>query len=512
MTTTASHRAISDWRNGKLPPVEDIKTWTDIIQNANRSTFGIRVTIPAEFYEFTPYIAQVKYDYGFFGPETCSRIFGTPDMWTAIRNRWIHELRSSPLLRKRLASQGLHSELSFEEFKEAARVAAVKIAPGAADREAAREQANIPPAAAASATLIETPSQIGNLAHGSPAVNQSSGSRATLSGIAQTRLPGQHDSVCMGSGRSCGIIGQGGMATVYRIYNETLEIYRAVKIMLFNRLGGGEEELLSAMSRIETEAKIWAKLHHNNIVQVHDFGQWNGLPFLEMELVEGSDLKGLVNRRGKLPLEVVTAIGIDVARALGFAHRQSYRIHGESYKGLIHRDIKPQNILCSKTGEIKLADFGLAKPQEYNVHTMTGNFVGTPKYAAPEQLLSSPLDARSDIYSLGAVLYEMVAGQELFPQDTVMAVLAARQANTYKPLQKARKGIQRDLHKIVEKCLSQRPDERFRSATALLESLEDCHSRITKERPEAVLEEYVIDRKLLAGKPGSRFNRRGFFG
>jgi serine/threonine-protein kinase len=232
-----------------------------------------------------------------------------------------------------------------------------------------------------------------------------------------------------------------------------------------------------------------------------------------MELVEGSDLKGLVNRRGKLPLEVVTAIGIDVARALAFAHRQSYRIHGESYKGLIHRDVKPGNILCSRTGEIKLADFGLAKPGEYNVHTITGNFVGTPKYAAPEQLLSSPLDARSDIYSLGAVLYEMLAGQELFPQESIMSVLAARQANAYKPLTKARKGIQRDLCKIVEKCLSPSPESRFRTATSLLESLEDAHRRLTKERPESVLEDYVIDKRLLAEAPSAPLhNMRRLFG
>jgi tRNA A-37 threonylcarbamoyl transferase component Bud32 len=513
-----------DWKNGELPFVEDIRSWIELTKLVNDSFYGPRIQIPEEVFTFMLTVSNMRYELDTYGPEAFAKKFNTEDFWTAARQRWIQSLQKHPNIRSVLAKQGLKTELDFEEFKKPINDVRIAVSdtidnspqeqpiPESAQKTSSQTSEDDP---GVSRTFIETdfPSLLGlppkDSADNRGTRRQDTKSVNTLYELNKVALPGENDTVSLGSGRSCGILGRGGMATVYRIYNEVLEIYRALKLMLYHRHCDNEEELLAAIRRVEMEAKIWAKLHHNNIVQVHDFGKWNGIPFLEMELVEGSDLKTLLYNRGALSPEVVTSIGIFVARALSFAHRQNYQLYGESYSGLIHRDIKPQNILCSKTGDIKLADFGLAKPSEFTTNTVVGTFVGTPQYAAPEQLLSTALDARTDIYSVGTVLYEMIAGHEMFPQESIMTIFAARQANQYKPLARVRRNVHRDLVAIVDKCTRLDSADRFGSATALLEALEDCHRKITKERPEAVLEDYVIDRALLRGQKNSTAQKTG---
>ena len=189
-------------------------------------------------------------------------------------------------------------------------------------------------------------------------------------------LPDGKEPIALASGTIAGILGTGGMARVYKIWNEKLEVFRAVKILLPTQ----QKDL---KNRFETEVKITAKLHHPNIVEIYSVGEWNGLPYIEMELVEGDSLEAIIGRYGKLPFSVCSATAIFVARALVYAHGQEFLLYGKNYHGVIHRDLKPANIMISKSGEVKLMDFGIARPTEASLHTVEGNIVGTMQYLSP---------------------------------------------------------------------------------------------------------------------------------
>ena len=186
-------------------------------------------------------------------------------------------------------------------------------------------------------------------------------------------LPSGKEPIPLGSGIIVGLLGTGGMARVYKIWNEKLEVPRAVKILIPTQ----QKDL---KNRFETEVKITAKLHHPNIVEIYSVGEWNGLPFLEMELIEGDSIETIIARYGKLPFSVCCAIAIFVARALVYAHGQEFLLYGKNYHGVIHRDLKPANVMISKNGEVKLMDFGIARPTEASLHTVEGNIVGTMQY------------------------------------------------------------------------------------------------------------------------------------
>ena len=189
-------------------------------------------------------------------------------------------------------------------------------------------------------------------------VNSASSSNhiSSFTNISQTQnLPGDHEQAELGSGKIECILGTGGMARVYKIWNEELEVHRAVKILLPN----SRKELIK---RFETEVKITAKLHHPNIIEIYSVGKWNGLPYIEMEIVDGMTLETLISRYGKLPPEVCCGIGIQVADALTYAHNQEFFLYGKTYKGVIHRDLKPANIMITNNGVLKLMDFGIGRP------------------------------------------------------------------------------------------------------------------------------------------------------
>jgi len=471
-----------DWKHGELPPVEDIRAWLELAKVGNDSFYGPRIEIPEPFYFRLGYVSDLKYQLDLHGKKWFSDLYKTEDVWEAAKKDWIDTLKNDEHLRHSLAKKGLRSELGLDGFEKPIIISSSPPILGSSEFS---DQSSAYPFT----------SQLERQPNAAPG-----GFKKKLDELNRVQLPGSTETVSMGTGTSCGIIGKGGMGVVYKTYLERLELYRAVKILLFHQTCENEEQFNNLTRRSETEARIWAKLSNSNIVQVHHFGDWQGLPYLEMELVEGSDLKKLVLKRGALPLEACTAIGILAVKGLRFAHKQKGVIFGNTYDGLIHRDIKPQNILCSETGEIKLADFGLAKPSLSVVNTtLTNSFVGSPQYAAPEQIESGNVDSRSDIYSLGATLYEILSGKEMFPQGSPFQVFAARQRNKFIPLAKTRH-IPKDLIWIVEKCTNLNPNDRFGEATALLEALEDCHRKLTREIPEAVLEDFVIGKQLLKGK------------
>jgi len=330
----------------------------------------------------------------------------------------------------------------------------------------------------------------------SVAGSNTKGDEFDYASLSNAVLPGDGDEEVMGSGVTCGIIGEGGMATVYKIRVEDLEMVRAGKVLIPGKACRNEAQVRTLISRYRDEAKVTAQLHHSNIVALHLFGKFKDLPYIEMEYVNGSDLKKLIESKGRSPLELFSALAILSLRGLEYAHSQNVVLNGREHQGVMHRDIKPANLLVDfKSGNVKLTDFGLARPPAVSVHTMQNHALGTLGYMSPEQLESNDVDTRTDIYSFGATMYEMLAGRPMFPQQNFMEMLRARQTNSYDPLTKFRRDLNRDLNYIIEKCLKYDPKNRFQSAGALMDLLEDYHRKVSKEKPEAILKDYVLGKK-----------------
>jgi serine/threonine protein kinase len=288
----------------------------------------------------------------------------------------------------------------------------------------------------------------------------------------------------MGSGYITGILGVGGMANVYEIWNPQLEINRAVKLLHPNYT-------LEAKQRFETEIKITARLQHPNIVEIHNVGEWNGLPYIEMERINGLTLDSLVQQRGAFPVEVCTSIGITVCRALRFAHNQEYVIYGKTYTGVIHRDLKPSNIMISLKGILKLMDFGIARPTDASLLTTDGAILGTIQYLSPEQLEGGDADIRSDIYSIGAVLYELIIGQKAFPEQNISKLMMAKVKNEYVSLESFDVKIPLKIKKLIHRCMMQNPEKRFPNTTELLAELTKAHKSVSSKSPEQVLRNFT---------------------
>ncbi|HEX2959418.1 MAG TPA: serine/threonine-protein kinase [Chitinispirillaceae bacterium] len=288
----------------------------------------------------------------------------------------------------------------------------------------------------------------------------------------------------MGSGYITGILGTGGMANVYEIWNPQLEINRAVKLLHPNYTP-------EAKQRFETEIKITARLQHPNIVEIHYVGEWNGLPYIEMEKINGVTLETLIMQRGALPVEVITSIGITICRALRFAHNQEYVIYGKTYNGVIHRDLKPSNIMITFKGILKLMDFGIARPTDASLLTTDGAILGTIQYLSPEQLEGGDADIRSDIYSIGTVLYELITGEKTFPEQNVSKLMMAKVKNEYLSLDLFNARIPQKIKKLIHRCLMQNPDRRYQDTTELLSDLTRIHKIVSTKTPEQVLKNFI---------------------
>jgi tRNA A-37 threonylcarbamoyl transferase component Bud32/tetratricopeptide (TPR) repeat protein len=293
-------------------------------------------------------------------------------------------------------------------------------------------------------------------------------------------LPDGKQRIPMGSGVITKLLGQGGMAAVYEIWNAQLEMFRAVKL-----INPGSTE--TVQQRFQTEIKISAKLSHPNIVEIHGVGEWNGLAFIEMEKIEGIGLDNLIAARGALPPVVCTAIGIMICRALNYAHNQDCSIYGKNYHGVIHRDLKPGNIMVCKNGIVKLMDFGIARPAEVSFHTMDGLVAGTLQYLAPEQLEKKALDVRTDLYALGVTMYEIVTGTVAFPQTSFAQLIGDKTKNKFKPLEDFHIKLPPRLRRAIYKCMEQDPDRRLPSAAALLDELHRIHAMLTGKSPEEIM-------------------------
>ncbi len=262
------------------------------------------------------------------------------------------------------------------------------------------------------------------------------------------------------------VLGRGGSGVVYRAEHTLINRLVAIKI-LHAHLVENEESL----KRFRHEAKIASKLNHPNAVVLYDFGMYERLPYLVFEFVQGVTLKEMILRRGALPLTEVYTIFEQVCSALGEAHRL----------GIVHRDMKPENIMITPReggGEtVKVLDFGIAKVLRHSdelsstVVTQTGMFYGTPQYASPEQVLTQSLDARSDIYSLGVILYEALSGETPFSAPSLMEILMKQlhEVPVALHLKNPSLNLSAEVDAVLLKCLAKQPDERFQSVEQLMQ-------------------------------------------
>lgn len=301
-------------------------------------------------------------------------------------------------------------------------------------------------------------------------------------------------------------LGRGGMAFVYKALDTRLN--RLVAIKVIRRTAFLDEHYEAMIRRFEREARSLAILDHPHIVKVFDYGEQEGSPYLVMQFLAGGSLKDLV-RSTQSPPDWCEAVRlcIPVARALAYAHRQ----------GIVHRDVKPANILLSVQGEPMLSDFGIAKILHTGEGALTGSGVsiGTPEYMAPEQAMGNVV-AQSDIYSLGIVLFELVTGQRPFTADTPMAVMLKHIQEPIPDVRVFNATLPEELARILEKACAKQPAARFASADEFADALERLVSRdeMTKTSaiPEITEAETVIVKAPKAVPPAvpARFPLRGW--
>jgi len=281
------------------------------------------------------------------------------------------------------------------------------------------------------------------------------------------------------------MIGEGGSACVFKVWHEELEVVRAIKIL---KQGYKPD----ARERFFTEAKILADIRHPNIIEIHNICYTaQQVPYLELEYVDGSSIKNLVADNGKLPFPVALSIAYFICQALHYAHIKDYTLYGKVYRGLIHRDIKPENILISKDGIVKLMDFGIARPTEVN--TAGSKVMGTLVYLSPEQLNGRPLDHRSDIFSLGTVLYEMITGSRAFPQKTLSELVQKKTAGRYRSFTSHSGEYPERIVKVVEKSLRLHPEERYSSAAEMGYDIYRLLREMSDVSPHDAVSRYMRD-------------------
>lgn len=261
----------------------------------------------------------------------------------------------------------------------------------------------------------------------------------------------------VGSCRIVGEVASGGMAVVYKAVQDHLERVVAVKAL---KPHAAQEEHIA--TRFEREARALAALQHENLIQVYDFHVEKQALYMIMEYVEGQDLYDLLDRCGRLPYDVAAIIAMQVARALDYVH----------YRSIIHRDIKPANVMLSRQGGVKLMDFGIARDHSLEDLTELGTGLGTPAYMSPEQIIGDKPDARSDIFSLGILLYQMVTGRKPFVEDELRSVMHKIRLEPHVRARKLNPDVPRELEKIIDRCLEKSPKNRWPSAQAMVMAIE----------------------------------------
>ena len=253
------------------------------------------------------------------------------------------------------------------------------------------------------------------------------------------------------------LLGRGGMGSVYKAREKALDRHVALKIVPEHRRN--DEQFIE---RFRREARIAARLRHPRIVSVHEVGTMGSFPYFSMDYIEGSTLRSVVERRDALPQEDAISVVVEICRAVAHAHG----------KGIIHRDLKPENVMIDTEGDVFVLDFGLARAVEDDASlTQPGVVVGTPFYMSPEQLAGEKLDERSDVYSIGLILYYCLTGDELFRADGITAVMSKHANVRIRDVMTDDARLPANLRDLIASMLQEDRNMRTRSVKEVLERL-----------------------------------------
>ena len=275
------------------------------------------------------------------------------------------------------------------------------------------------------------------------------------------------------------LVGEGGMARVYRAHDP--EIGRVVAIKLLKDDVGIDEEYSARFLR---EARAAGAISHPNIVTIFDVGREAGTPYITMEYLEEESLADLFAAKERMPLKQVVKLGAQLARALDHAH----------HRGVVHRDIKPGNILLMENGQsVKITDFGIARLDSSDdmQKTHAGTILGTPRYMSPEQATGQEVDGRSDLFSLGVILYEMLTGNKAFDSNNIPTLMLQIMRKDPTPVRSLAPNVPLGLQRIVSKLLQKRPEKRFKSGADLAEALDREHEALVEQEEEAGRNKFV---------------------
>jgi serine/threonine-protein kinase len=267
------------------------------------------------------------------------------------------------------------------------------------------------------------------------------------------------------------IVGEGAMGIVYRATDPVLNRRVAIKVM-----SDAIAQDADLRERFLREAQAAGSLQHPHVITIYDFGEVDGHLYIAMEYVEGEDLEDLLKKKVAVPLEAKLELIIGVLQGLAFAHK----------RGVIHRDIKPANIRIDPEGKARLMDFGVAHLSSSNM-TRTGMMLGTPSYMAPEQIMGGPVSAQADIFSVGAVLYELLTGTRPFRGDTLQALMYQVLSTPPRPLGQLVPNLPPTLDGVVMRAMNKEPGERFGSALEMADQLATIRMSLNSDRPGATL-------------------------
>jgi predicted Ser/Thr protein kinase len=268
------------------------------------------------------------------------------------------------------------------------------------------------------------------------------------------------------------VVGHGGMSSVYRAHDSLLERYVALKVL--HQQYNEDEDFVE---RFKREARSVAQLQHPNIVTVIDRGEEDGRQYIVFEFIDGETLKELVVRKGRLDVRDALEIALEVAQGLAFAHDH----------GLVHRDVKPQNVLLNGDGRAKVTDFGIARSLDVeHGMTQTGTVLGTSNYIAPEQASGQPVDVHTDVYSLGVVLYEMLTGEVPFPGENFVAVAMKHIQEPSPSVLDVRGDVPLRIAEMVDRALEKDPEHRFPTMSAFAAEIEASLAELDRGEDGAV--------------------------
>ena len=280
-----------------------------------------------------------------------------------------------------------------------------------------------------------------------------------------------------------GELGQGAMGIVFKARDPLID--RVVAIKTIN-LGLALDEKEEYEGRFYQEAKAAGRLNHPNIVTIYDVGKSGDVAYIAMEFLQGLELRDIMNDKGLLPVDQVLDIVAQVAQGLAYAHEHD----------IVHRDIKPSNIMVVRDGHVKITDFGIARMASSAVRTQTGMVLGSPKYMSPEQVMGKAIDQRSDIFSLGVMLYEMLTGQAPFTGENVNAIMYQTLNAVPAPPSTLNPAVPEMTNFIVAKALAKKLEDRYQNAKDFAVDLRACRDTLPRSRKHIDVSPHGGEKKL----------------